>query len=195
MDADGGLTREDFDSQEDWLRYCHEGGIDPTEGDDRFSGISGSGYYATLLGSVYGQTRRIYERAWLHRGLTTGVSAPQFQKAYRAVALANCLGMMMNTSVDIAWSTVNIRGDLSVNARQREFLDALRRWFDRNELPAAWIWVLEQGAKLGLHSHLLIHVPDHLTSRFRRYATETLARLVGGQLATTEGLKTLDVHP
>ncbi len=191
MDADGWLTREDFDSREDWLRYRFNGGLDITEGDDRFSGISGSGYYATLLGAVLGHTRREYERAWLGRGQTDSVSVLQFQKAYRAVAFANCMGLMMNTAVDIAWSTAGVEGDLAVTARQRDLLDALRRWCDRNGLPAAWIWVLEQGPKLGLHSHILMHVPDEHVDKFRQYATVTLSRLVVKRLANTKASKTL----
>lgn len=195
MDADGGLTREDFDSHEDWLRYCHEGGLDVTEGREDFAGIRGTGYYASLHGAILGQSRRTYRHTWLeHRRVrvaTNSISRTQFSKARRAVAFANCMGMVMNTAVDITWSTVGVTGDASVARRQMAFLDALRRWFDRNGVTAAWVWVLEQGETLGLHSHILMHVPDELTLEFRNYAKATLTRIVKRPLLNTDDLKTL----
>lgn len=194
-DDDRRLTRDDFEDYEAWLRYCHQGGIDlAREAEDSgevFTGIDGKGFYASLLGNILGHSRREYSRAWCGRGWTSAIQVHQFEKAYRAVAFANCLGVTMNTTLDISWSTAGVTDDLLVADRQKYYLDALRRWFVRNQQWAAWLWVLERGDRFGLHTHVMLHVPDDLSQAFRRYASNTLDHIVGGRSIRTPSSKTI----
>jgi hypothetical protein len=48
-------------------------------------------------------------------------------------------------------------------------MDLLRRWADGCQLPHAWIWAFERGCRFGLHTHILVHVPEDYYDRFRNW--------------------------
>lgn len=185
-------TREDFFSKEDWLRFCHEGGLDPYE--EGANDLSGPGPYEQLLAGVFGSTQRRYERAWGARGLAEKLTHQQVRKAYRAVAFANCLGRVLNVSMSVTWSTVGKEGGGQVAVCQHRFLELMRKWFHRRKSPALWIWVLERGKKYGLHSHLLLSVPWHLKVAFRDDVEAMLVTAVGCPLLKTPASKTLKME-
>jgi hypothetical protein len=189
------LTRDDFSDNESWLRYCHEGGIDLARDNENFAGVAGGGFYGSLLASIYGHTAREYGLTWAGWGRTNAIGYGQLCKAYRAVAFANCLGLVMDTSVDITWSLQGITSDKAVGECQQAFIDAVRRWLDRNDQWAAYLWVLERGKRLGLHTHMLMHLPERLSGPFHEYSTATLSRIVRGPLVRTKEMKTLLVQP
>lgn len=180
--SDRPLTRADFIEYEDWLRHCHEGGILPDQDDKDFSGISGRGYYANLMGAIHGHDRRSYRRAWAGHGWSELISPEQYRKAYQAIGLANCLGKVLDTSIDISWSTVHVTSDLTVAAHQKRFFDLVHRWLERNGEVPMLLWVLERGKKMGLHTHALTYLPRHLRKSFREFASRSLAGVVGRRL-------------
>ncbi|RVT92992.1 hypothetical protein [Sphingomonas crocodyli] len=194
------LTRYDFDSAEDWLRYCHQSGIDlvdVTEG-GQFNGVHGSGPYASLLAGIYGHNRQEYKRAWEGR-VTDAIGLTQFKRAYRAVAFANCLGLILNTKVDVTWSTVGVRNDAQIAQLQNQLLDVLRGWYRRKGVPAAWLWVLENGQTHGVHTHLFFHVPDDQvidfksTNGFNEFLRRRLQYIVKRPLLLTPDSKTVRI--
>lgn len=189
------LTRDDFADREGWLRHCHEGGIDLAHENGGFNGVRGEKHYAAMLGIIYGQSRRAYEHAWAQWGVSRSLRARQLYKAYHAVAFANCLGRVLDSSLDITWSLQGIRGDHEVLRHQTAFLDAIRRWFDRNDEWAAYMWVMERGDRFGLHTHINLYIPPNLAERFRKYAAATLARIVGGPLVDANGIRTMLIQP
>lgn len=193
-DDDHSLTRDDFPDQESWLRHCHEGGIELDRDDQRFAGIVGNGQYESLLGAVYGHDAREHGLTWAGWGRTNAIGYKQLCKAYRAVAFANCVGFVMDTSVDITWSLQGITDDGKVMKHQTAFLDAIRRWLDRNDQWSAYLWVLERGGRFGLHTHILMHLPEDLSERFKVYAHRVLARIVKAPLVHEPAKKTLFIQ-
>jgi hypothetical protein len=188
------LTRDDFDNLEDWYRYCHGGGIEPFDPDKPFGQLSGNGFYGSLAGAIYGHTRREFQRAWEEWGKGDHIEFDDLKKAYRAVAFANCLGRIMSSRLDITWSTVGVAADLAVAARQRDFLDWMRRWLDRHAGWAAYLWVLERGSQRGVHTHLLFYLPPGMGKKFRTDASRALERVVGCKLVDRPREKTLRVR-
>ena len=190
------LTRTDFDTAEQWYRYCHEGGLDPFERDDEFNGVKNAiGPYGQLAGAIYGQTRRAYQRTWEAWGLSKDIAFEDVQRVYRAIAFANCLGRVLSTRLDVTWSTVGITSDVIVAAMQRRLLDWLRRWLDRHAGWAAYVWVLERGTRRGVHSHVMLQVPDELGAKLRRDSETALTRIVGRPLVNEENCRTILVQP
>ena len=191
---DSPLTRTDFDSTEDWLRHCHEGGIEPFDL-VTFQGVWGPGQYAQLAGALYGHTRREYQRGWEGWGQSFYLTFDDLQKGYRALALANCRGRVMTTRVDITWSTLGILTDAAVAAGQVAFLDRIRRWLTRHVGGADYLWVLERGRTRGLHSHILVYVPEGLGDAFRASAERNLTAITGKALLHTPESRTMLIQP
>jgi hypothetical protein len=188
------LTRQDFDDQEGWLEYCRKGGIDPVEGGRGWTQIVGSGLNAELYRATMGDSREAYE--WTHEGGSWSqyLSFDQLQMGYAAAAAANCRGLVLNTFISITWSTVDLTGLPDAYQLQDQFLHAAGQWLGRPEQfskPAAWLWTLENGPKYGVHSHVMMSVPQMLTARFRLWAEKELARIVGGPLLETADSKTV----
>ncbi|WP_380789379.1 hypothetical protein [Sphingobium xenophagum] len=189
------LTRDDFADQEGWLRHCHEGGIDLARDNEHFEGVTGSGPYARLQGAIYGTSKLDFLRTWAKWGVSWSLRWRQFVKGYEAIAFANCLGLVLDSAIHITWSLQGIHSDLAVADRQKAFLDAIRRWFERHDEPAAFYWVLERGSRRGLHSHIALRIPPHLTAEFHTYANATLARIVKGPLVHRQGERTMLIQP
>ena len=189
------LTRADFSDSEGWMRHCHEGGIDLDRTDDGFGGIVGGGPYGKLVEGIYGTTKLDFLRTWTGWGISRSLRWRQFVKGYEAIAFANCLGIVLDSSIDITWSMQGIHSDVVVAARQKAFLDAIRRWFERHDEPAAYYWVLERGSRRGLHTHITLRIPPHLVEEFNTYVNATLARVVKGPLVRTRTERTIMVKP
>ncbi len=187
------LTRDDFPDKESWLRHCYEGGIDLAR-EDSFAGVAGTGLYGHRLGAIYGPSRRAYQRTWEGWGTSAVLRTQQVKNAYKAVAFANCLGWVLDSTMDITWSLHGIVTDLDVAAKQRAFLDAIRRWFERNGMEAIFMWAIERGNRHGLHTHINLCVPRHLHEEFERYAKQRLARVVGGALIDQPDQKTTKIQ-
>lgn len=198
-------ARDDYDSQEGWLRHCHEAGelfFDPSK---KYHGITGSGHYAGLAAATYGHTRREHQRAFEAYGVSTRIAPSQFERVFRAVALANAVyGKLLNTTIDINLSTVGITQDLAIARLNQAFLDWMRRWLARHNVVALYVWVLEVGKGGALHMHILVHVPPELaikymtdltgTVPFRVHAEEALERIIGTPLLRTPKSRTCRIR-
>lgn len=91
---------------------------------------------------------------------TTGFSPARFTELYRAVARANLQGLLLNSFITVSWSTVGITRDDEINAAHKWLVRRLREWCTarRDPIPYALVWVKEHSARLGTHSHILMHV-------------------------------------
>lgn len=111
---------------------------------------------------------------------------------YLAVATANYQGWMLNTFVTVSWEMSGASHPEYLKALHDHLNDLLRRWcldteaslqrrpqprMQEQVVPHASVWVREVGAKMGLHSHLLVHVPRELYHRFRGWIRPAVHRL------------------
>jgi hypothetical protein len=189
------LTREDFDDLEDWLRYRWQGGLDPVDDLHQYRGVSGGGHYGALTAAVYGPTRRLYQVAWEGWGSSDHVEFKDVSQVYRAIALANCRGCVMTTRVDITWATLGLTNEILIRSHFTAFLDWMRRWLERHAGWAAYVWVFEYGGTYGLHTHMLVYVPEEEGEGFRREAKRVLAAIVKKPLLETPQSETMRIRP
>jgi len=158
---DGPLTREDFESADDYARYCRESGIEAFR-KKRYPSAwltHGVGPNVDLMRAIHGAAEPEQLKAQASWGVTKSINDRQFKNAYNAVAFANRNGRVMNVHMTIAWSTVGIVADEELADLNEKFLERFRKWCDARELPRAWIFVLERSKERGLHSHILASVP------------------------------------
>lgn len=196
------LTRDDFDTLEDWLAHCRRGGVDLETAIAGFRGIDAPGFEGALAGAIYGHTPHEFGRAHAGWGRTNKIEVKNYTRAFRAVALANCLGCMMNTTVDITWKTVGLENDILIAKRHIKFLDWGRRWLSRRGQGLKAVWVLERGSRYGVHTHILMHVPDELWNdrrkpdrkTFTEKAEDVLEEIVGTKLLRTADSSTMMIR-
>ena len=166
MDEDRpALTRADFLSEEDWLRYRHEGGFPPWDEDAeeaRCIPPVGSGQWAALTRAINGPDEEAYRRTWEGYGVSGHLSVDDFVRGYQAVALANCRERVMDIHLTVTWSTMGITTDLEVQRHHRLLLAKVHRWYAAHHCWPSLLWVLERGKRHGLHSHLLVGAPPEL---------------------------------
>lgn len=189
------LTREDFFSAEEWHRHCHDGGqvpwCDQEESGWRYP--AGRGHYSALARAIYGHSERAYARTWEGYGVTDHLSFDHFERAYRALALANCRGRVLDMHISVSWSTVGVTSDLTVFDLHQRFLELIRKWCIQAGFWPAWLWVLERGARMGLHTHMIIAIPPEWRRKFVFYAKQAAAVVSPAPLLDTAESKTIHI--
>lgn len=176
MNADNGLKRSDYSNEEDYLRDLRAFGFDVVDGFGRHTVAAvGNGPQARMVKAMNGAPKR------RPASTSEGLTARQFNRLYEAVLFANCQAVVLNTMVTIAWSTFGLGHEVSVNKAHEAFLILFRHWCrDQRKVPHAVIWVKERGKVLGLHSHLLVHVPPPFRREFYRWALRTVRSVAKG---------------
>lgn len=91
--------------------------------------------------------------------IAAGITYPQFCDAYEAFAVANCCGLILDTRVDVSWSTIGIEGEERVRAAHEGFVGFLETGLRSWQTPLACVAVLEVGPTRGLHTHYTLSVP------------------------------------
>lgn len=99
-----------------------------------------------------------------HRSTYT-LDADQVQNLFRAFRFAETLGLDLQTPATIAWSHTRVKPD-DIPRGFVAYKERASKWLGRRDVPWTGIFVHENGAVFGLHSHLLIHVPEHLQDPF-----------------------------
>lgn len=185
------LTRDDFPSTEEWLRYRREGCFD----DRDYESNSGNGPESQLYRAIYGHTLRRFQVAWEFRGTSYAITEKKFADTYAAVAFANRLSVVLNMHVTIAWSTIGVVDDIDVNIANRRLLDAIGRYFDKTlKIGRYWIWALERGKKRGLHTHLVVYVPLIAYNDFCEMLERSVKTITGKQPLVTDTSSTICVR-
>lgn len=178
---------DDFDSdrfrdlpeREQRLAALRRDGIEPIDRQGRPRVVLGDGPESRLALST------AHVRHARQQPVSDHLTLPEWKRMYLAVATANYRGWMLNTFVTVSWELSGVQHPPYIKSLHDRFTDLMRRWcrdvtkalqkspdtrLSQQEVPFAGIWVREVGERMGLHTHLLVHVPPPLFQRFRRWA-------------------------
>lgn len=186
-------TRDEFQSADLWHRYCRNAGLSPweEEGHDDFSVPAGKGPSADLARATYGHSNYGFAYTWEGARVSDHLSLRHFKRGYRAVALANCRGRVLDVHISVSWSTVGVTDDDAVLHCQRRLLEKIDEWSRARLIWPAWIWVLERGRRIGLHTHLLLSMTITRRAQLRDYLPKAIQEVVGRPVLHTPESKTV----
>ncbi|WP_327448792.1 hypothetical protein [Brevundimonas sp.] len=112
---------------------------------------------------------------------TTALSKAQVTHLHEIVLRANCMGLVMNVFVTIAWERAGI-DEANIAAAQARLMRRVREWakgrtFQGKRLDAliGWIWVHESGPTVGVHTHYLFCCPPQERTALWRVIQRSLA--------------------
>ncbi len=92
----------------------------------------------------------------MHR-LTRVITLGQAESLAHAVGFARQMGSPLNRFLTVLWERASVVG--RIQEAQARFLERMRKWLKYRGIDTAWVWVIENGREMGLHSHILVHVP------------------------------------
>lgn len=104
------------------------------------------------------------------------ITRRQFWAVHEAVAFANYRGCILNVEVTIAWALMGYRYGQEVEEVSGLWMQSLRKFMRRNEVPNYSYTIFERSNAFGLHSHSSIHVPIRVYPEFKRWLTRYIAR-------------------
>ena len=101
----------------------------------------------------------------------------------QAVGFAEQIGAPLNAHFTVTWFASEKE---NVRAYQTRLFERYQKWASYRGFTAAYTWALERSPKLGLHSHILLHVPPTVATRhelrhrmFKRWVKEACGRWNG----------------
>jgi hypothetical protein len=80
-----------------------------------------------------------------------------------AITHTQVIGCPFNRFMTIDWDLAGVTDPWKA---QGQYLKYIRDWLNGHGQELAYVWIMERGNTLGLHSHMLLHVPPHLRGRF-----------------------------
>lgn len=169
------------------LRFLREHGLEPEDiGRRNWVGAHDDDAEVVRHQAVFGRSPQEHSRAVGSWGLTQALSTKQFRQGYEAIALANCFGGVLNTFLSITWSRVGITEPTAVAKMHYRYLELLRKACKscRDEdgkrcVPYGLVWVIENGRRHGLHSHILMVMPKARKAWLRRQVELALETISG----------------
>lgn len=125
------------------------------------------------------------------------LTAKEFWKRYHSVAVANFTGSVLSWMLTVSWGSVGLSGVAAWSAH-KAFMELMRKWRRERDLPEAWVWVRENGPKLGDHSHILMslerwHEADCLAWAMR--AVKTVTGIAAMTKAEGQPIQTVHLSP
>lgn len=99
------------------------------------------------------------------RRITTSLSEAQTRLIVNAVRHADRIRLPLNRMMTVDWTLAGIDDP---HAGRQHLLRMIYDWMRTRSCASAYVWVMENGPRHGLHSHILIHVPPHLRKDFNR---------------------------
>lgn len=96
---------------------------------------------------------------------STHVTASQCRGVIEASKRAYAIGTPFNLHITLSWPFLGIPEEHAAAATGK-FISLARDFLRIEGVVLPWIYVQEVGVELGSHSHILLHVPDHLITRF-----------------------------
>ncbi len=103
----------------------------------------------------------------------------------QATGFSAQLDVPINRHLTISWAVADVPG--RVSDAQGKFLELASKWLRYHSVTPAYVYVIENGPVLGLHSHIAIHIPDELAREFRKM-TDRWVRSLGGSPRTKGAL-------
>lgn len=98
---------------------------------------------------------------------------------------AERIGCAPNRFVTIDWDLAGIADPWTAKA---SYLKSARDWLlKRDGWRLTYVWVVENGARLGLHSHILLYIPPYLIPRFNQLQRRWLKK-AGVNTLRTKGI-------
>ncbi len=90
------------------------------------------------------------------------------QRLIQAIGHAETIGTPLNRFTTINWTAAEVRDPRKA---QRMILKYAYDWMYHSGGHLAYVWVMEHGSRLGLHTHFLFHLsPEHMRGWNRRMA-------------------------
>lgn len=174
-------TRADFDTEDDWARYLHEGGFGPEiDGRGRLVPHRSQGRYSRLRNGIYGWEPGDARATRAGPSTTSGLTEYDAIKLFYALAFAAWKGVYLNTHITVTWSLAGLTSDTAVTMAHQQLMDALRRWVQRGgSRDAHFVWVLERGKTHGLHGHIMMHLAGGEAGELRRWIHKHVERRMG----------------
>ncbi len=83
----------------------------------------------------------------------------EVEKAREAAAEACDGGIPFNRMITILWGHFGVE---DIQAATRCFLKSVKDYLRRSGYETAYVWAMEPGRRMGLHVHILIHVPPEM---------------------------------
>jgi hypothetical protein len=122
----------------------------------------------------------------------------QLENALAAVAHADQLGLRPNWTLDIHYERGQLAQPyLSWSASLQGFLKLIRDWARSYEACTAYIWTTENvrgSGTIGVHTHLLIHIPLELDNQFKKLVPQWGRRAGMVMKSAKEAREVLHAH-
>lgn len=182
------LDRAEFDDSASYAQAMFAGGFDIQDrwGRQRYA-AGNDGLGRSLLASVPVPEQR---PTYVSEYLTT----KEFWKRYHSVAVANFNGIVLSWMLTVSWGSVGLSGGAAW-AAHKEFMELMRKWRQERDLPAAWVWVRENGPKLGDHSHILVSLERWHEADFLGWALRAVKTVTGAApMIRAEGQSVQTIH-
>lgn len=100
------------------------------------------------------------------RKISISISLNSADNAIQAVGYADQIGRPLNRFVTIDWQLAQCLGRFQ--DVQGKFFERFSKWARYRNFGVAYVWALENSRDIGIHSHILIHVPSHHLIDFKR---------------------------
>lgn len=183
------------------LRFLREHGLEPEDlGRRNWVGAEASDPEVVRHQAVFGRSPQEHGRAVGSWGLTQALSTKQFRQGYEAIALANCFGNVLNTFLSITWSRVGITEPAAVADAHRRYLELLRKAClscrdedGRRSVLYGLVWVIENGRRHGLHSHILMVMPRARKAWLRRQVESAVKTISGRSVHSRLGTRAVRI--
>ncbi|GJD93129.1 rolling circle replication-associated protein [Methylobacterium iners] len=184
MDDEEDPRRAFFDRVEglgEKLRFLREHGLEPEDiGRRNWVGAGSTAPEVARHQAVFGRNAREHGRAVGSWNLTAALTTKQFRQGYEGIALSNCFGGVLNTFLSITWSRVGITEPAAVAEAHQRYLELLRKACRKHGKPYGLVWVIENGRRHGLHSHILMVMPK-ADKQWLRRQVELAVQTISGR--------------
>ena len=94
------------------------------------------------------------------------MTVKQFKTLYNAIAFANRTGRVINCHITINWGLFGLSNHKAAQEALETFINRYRSFHNHHKADKIafpiWVYVHECSVESGMHTHLLMHVPDHL---------------------------------
>lgn len=114
----------------------------------------------------------------------------QVRELVNAEAFAEAIKRPFAAMLTLHWRCDPAFDPAEWGTRTTRFLDKLRRWLDRQDIPPFYAFVHEVGGHYGHHTHLLLHLPHLQAAAYRALKGELEAWVI-----ETENLEAKRIDP